>query len=82
MTFRSFSRFVRWYRWPLRVSAAVSVPFLFCDSWWYAPLMFGAYMFILSPLVGLSERVTNARNRAERLARNRLRAMPLRGWTK
>ncbi len=92
MTFRSFSRFVRWYRWPLRLWCAGMVPI----SWGAknkselvgcAVLLALSCALVAPGLVGRRAPETLARFRRYRDSRQRseagrLRSLPLRGWTK
>ena len=90
MTFRSFSRFVRWYRWELLLAVA-SVPFLFqghAGSFAGSVGLYVAFVLALpgSPTNKYRSRVRTrhwSRKRSRRTTEaSRLRSLPLRGWTK
>ena len=89
MTFRSFSRFVRWYRWPMLVACAGAV------TLWCLPTPAAVGALISSPLVVVlpvafwwielkpwPARVMARAAKRRRWLAARLRSLPLRGWTK
>lgn len=94
ITFRSFSRFVRWYRWALLLFLIGVPPAIYGVA--VRPDGLGWFVFGLTTtaagffaLAGALDRTAPIRRRlelrrwrAEREELERLRAMPLRGWTK
>ena len=91
ITFRAFSRFVRWYRWEILLAAATSLA-----AWLFLQPRITAILaaFLGWNLVGLlsvrsSLFRTKVRERAARVAEGRaarraaaIRSLPLRGWTR
>ena len=93
MTFRSFSRFVRWYRPELVAGACVAAGLclatVYRDRWVAGALVagFGALRLLTSFVFdGLgSDRSAHIWKRHSRLIRwrkDQARSLPLRGWTK
>lgn len=90
ITFRSFSRFVRWYRWPLLLTLGFALGL----SPLPAATIGGVLAFVGIPALLLSwrwaymmkdrvrERMNRIRSGRENVEQASLRAMPLRGWTK
>lgn len=97
MTFRSFSRFVRWYRWELRWLVLVVTVAVVCGFPWEAragslhPMVVPVCLLAsLGPAVAYLRTAGYRwpgrvlRRRAAHLERMaaRLRSQPLRGWTR
>jgi hypothetical protein len=91
MSYRFFSRFVRWYRWPLIIGIGAAGISGQCDDfpWWQATLVgFVACGWMVGvwntkPSIARALARHNARRtRDEEAERVRIRSLPLRGWTK
>lgn len=90
MTFRSFSRFVRWYRWGILATGAAAAHCVYMDDRYMFAVSGGiwAITVFFASLPGIlkssrCERRLDARKKRAHVAElARVRTMPLRGWTK
>lgn len=87
ITYAAFSRFCRWYRWPIRISFLAWLAGVAITGHWAPGVVFAFAALILCGepsehvrlVVDRHERIRGRRGAAEAA---RLRSQPLRGWTK
>ena len=93
MTFRSFSRFVRWYPAAVAGALILGIGGAFASAsplgllWAFAGFLFGAQIDTidsrkLDRRYILHKRAERMREYREAAAKEHLRSLPLRGWTK
>jgi hypothetical protein len=85
VTFRSFSRFVRWHRWELLVfflGCAMLLAVGIDTGWGLLAMNLVAQPLWVGPVRRFAGRPSLVIARARRLAWKRLRSQPLRGWTR